>query len=118
MFFASANCGWITTENGTGGAMINEYPIIMTKDAGITWSSSDLLKDGGIRCVYFVTDKVGWVAGASNIYRTTDGGEHWTLEYSPAKGELHAKDMYFCSEDSGWIINWSGQIYKYGVSLH
>ncbi len=118
MFFADANCGWITTENGTGGTIINDYPVIMTEDAGITWSSSDLLKDGGVRCVYFVTDRIGWVAGANNIYKTIDGGKHWTLEFSPGNGELFAKDMYFCSENCGWIINWSGQIYKYEISSH
>lgn len=118
MFFVNANCGWITTENGTGGSIINDYPVFMTEDAGITWSSSDLLKDGGIWSVYFVTDKVGWVAGVSNIYKTTDGGKRWTFEYSPDNGELYAKDIYFCNESCGWIINYDGQIYKYKFSSH
>jgi photosystem II stability/assembly factor-like uncharacterized protein len=118
MFFANANCGWITTENGTGGTIINDYPVVMTEDAGITWSSSDLLKDGGVTCVYFVTDKIGWVAGFNNIYKTIDGGKHWNLEFSTNNGELHAKDIHFCNASCGWIINYSGQIYKYKTSSH
>jgi photosystem II stability/assembly factor-like uncharacterized protein len=118
MFFANESCGWITTENGTGGAIINDYPVVMTENAGITWSLSDPLKDGGIRCVYFVTDKIGWVAGNNNVYKTTDGGKHWTFEFSPNGGELFAKDIYFCNDSRGWIINWSGQIYKYNISSY
>jgi photosystem II stability/assembly factor-like uncharacterized protein len=113
MFFFNTNCGWITTENGTGGAMISDYPIVLTEDAGLSWSTSDLLKDRGIRCVYFVTDKVGWVSGVNNIHKTIDGGKHWTLEFSPDNGELFAKDMCFYNEKCGWVLNWNGQIYEY-----
>ncbi len=118
MFFTNVNRGWITTVNGTGGTIINEYPVVMTEDAGVTWSSSDLLKDGGITCVYFTSDKIGWVAGVNNIYKTIDGGKHWTLEFSLPNGRLYAKDMHFCSENCGWIINWEGQIYKYEITPH
>ncbi len=117
MFFADAHHGWITTQNGTGGMMIEDYPVVMTENSGVTWSSSDLLTDGGLGCVHFVTAKVGWVAGGRNIYKTIDGGRHWTLDFSPANGMLMAKDIFFLSEECGWVINWSGQVYKCSGSL-
>ena len=113
MFFLDMNNGWVVTENGTGGMMITEFPVVMTNDCGKTWSSSEFLKDGGMRCVYFINKNIGWVAGPQNVYKTLDGGKHWSLEFSPSNGELFAKDMYFVDENNGWIINWNGEIYKY-----
>ena len=71
----------MTTENGDGGKNNN---LLSCFDDGIcletSWVFINLLEDGGIRCVYFVTDKIGWVAGTNNIYKTIDGGRHWALE--------------------------------------
>jgi len=93
--------------------MITEFPVVTTKNGGETWLSSEYLKDGGMRCIYFVNENVGWIAGSQNIYKTIDGGKHWSLEFSPSNGELFSKDIHFIDENCGWIINWDGIIYKY-----
>lgn len=113
MFFNNSNDGYVITENGTGGMIIKEYPVIITKDGGETWSSSEYLKDSALRCIYFINENIGWIAGGHNIYKTIDGGDHWSLDFSPSNGELNAKDIYFINESCGWLINWNGQIYKY-----
>ena len=113
MTFTDINNGWIIMENGTGGTIITEFPVIMTNDGAETWTSSEFLKDGGFRCIHFINEYTGWIAGTQNIYKTIDGGKHWTLEFSPANRELFAKDIYFVDESNGWIINWDGVIYKY-----
>lgn len=113
MFFINSNDGYVIYENGTGGMIITEYPVTITKDGGKTWSSSEYLKDGGFRCVYFINENVGWIAGGQNIYKTIDGGNQWFLDFSPSNGILSAKDIYFINESCGWVINWDGQIYKY-----
>jgi photosystem II stability/assembly factor-like uncharacterized protein len=113
MFFIDTNNGWVVTENGTGGMMITEFPVVITNNGGRTWASSELLKDEGMRSIYFLNENVGWVAGSQNVYKTIDGGKHWAFEFSPSNGELFAKDMYFVDENNGWIINWDGKIYKY-----
>jgi photosystem II stability/assembly factor-like uncharacterized protein len=118
MFFINSSHGWMITENGTGGMMITEYPVIITNDGGETCSSSEFLKEGGLRCIYFINENIGWVAGTQNIYKTIDGGKKWSFEFSPSNGELFAKDMYFIDENNGWIINWNGKIYKYQNRLH
>lgn len=112
MFFSDPDNGYIVTVNGTGGMIISEYPIVMTKNGGSNWQSSDYLKSDGFRCVYFTDENNGWVAG-NNIYKTNDGGESWILDYSPKTSTLNAKDLYFINENCGWLINWDGQIYKY-----
>jgi len=113
MFFVNINDGFVVTENGTGGTMITEFPVVTTYDGGNTWSSSEFLKDGGMRCIYFINENVGWIAGSQNVYKTIDGGKHWSFEFSPSNGELFAKDIYFINERCGWLINWNGVIYKY-----
>jgi photosystem II stability/assembly factor-like uncharacterized protein len=113
MFFTNSNDGYIGTVNGSGGAIITEYPLIMTKDGGENWFESEYLKDQGFRCVYFINEKIGWIGGTQNIYKTYDGGNHWVQEYSPPNEKLFAKDMFFINENCGWLINWDGEIYKY-----
>jgi len=115
MYFTNMNDGYIVTENGTGGMIITEFPVVMTSDGGKTWTSSKYLKDRGIgiRCIYFVNENVGWIAGSQNIHKTIDGGKHWSLEFSPSSGELFAKDVCFIDESCGWLINSDGFIYRY-----
>ena len=118
MFFVNSNNGWMVTENGTGGTIINEFPVLITQDGGKNWVSSELVKDKGFRCIYFINEKIGWIAGIQNIYKTTNGGLNWTLEYSSENFNLRGKDMSFIDEDNGWIINWSGEIYNYQKTLN
>jgi photosystem II stability/assembly factor-like uncharacterized protein len=113
IFFSDINHGWITTENGTGGQIITEYPIMITNDGGKTWSSSELVNDGGINCVYFTNNDIGWIAGVQNIYKSDDGGKHWRLELFSKNYILGAKDIFFINENYGWMLTWDGVIYNY-----
>lgn len=112
MFFLDTNHGWITTQNGTGGMMINDYPVVLTANSGATWSSSDLLNDGGLNCVHFVTKDIGWVAGIRSIHKSTDGGRHWIRDFSPSEGVLGATSICFLSKDCGWVVTWRGEVYR------
>lgn len=112
MFFTDPLNGYFVTENGTGGTLINEYPVIMTKNGGSDYYSSDYLNDDGFRCLYFVDQNNGWIAG-NNIYKTVNGGKSWQLDYYLITGTLGAKDLSFINKNCGWLINWDGQIYKY-----
>ena len=113
MSFIDKQHGWITTENGTGGMYITEFPVMITTDGGETWHTSDSLEDLGFRCLFFVNANTGWVAGFQNIYKTNDGGKNWSPDYSSDHESLSAKDMHFIDETTGWLINFSGAIYKY-----
>ena len=113
IFFHDYNNGWIVVENLISSSMINEVPVFFTNDGGKTWAVSEMIKDGRLRCIYFINKNLGWIAGLQNIYRTKDGGKHWMPEFSPAGGFLSAKDICFVDENCGWIINRDGVIYKY-----
>ena len=49
--------------------------------------------------------------GLDNVYKTTDGGMHWKLDFSPE--HLGANEIFFLNENHGWILAWNGNIYKY-----
>ncbi len=113
IFFHDNNNGWISIVNLISSSVINDVPVFFTNDGGKTWTASEMIKDGGLRCIYFINKNLGWTAGLQNIYRTTDGGRHWKAEFSPSGGFLFAKDICFVDENCGWILNWDGAVYKY-----
>ena len=112
MSFPDPNHGYLPTVNGTGGTIINEYPIMITYDGGNSWYSSDSLKTEGygFTTVFFIDNQNGWVAG-NDIYKTKDGGNIWTLDFA---GIIGASDMQFVNKNCGWLITHNGQVCKYG----
>ncbi len=116
IFFVNEKNGYLTTGNGTGGTIINEFPVLVTQDSCVTWHCSDYLLDGGIDCAYFIDENNGWAAGNQNVYRTKNGGMNWSLDFSPDDGDLRAKDICFVNPGCGWIITRNGEIYKFHSS--
>lgn len=54
--------------------------IMKSTDGGMNWyTTSDMI---GITDIKFVNDLVGFAAVSGKIYKTIDGGEAWTLNYS------------------------------------
>jgi photosystem II stability/assembly factor-like uncharacterized protein len=111
MFFSDKENGWITTMNGTGGMMITNYPVVITRDGGNSWFSSEYVEEMGLTCCFFINENLGWIAGFDKVYKTTDGGMNWKLDFAPE--HLGANEMFFLNENHGWILTWSGNIYKY-----
>jgi len=112
-YFIDKNRGYFTLINGTGGTIITEYPILSTIDGGNNWELSDYYSDAGFRCIYFVDQNIGWVGGIENVYKTKDGGNSWSLDFTPENDYLFSKDMCFVDKNHGWIINYDGQVFKY-----
>ncbi len=114
IFFSDTDHGWITTENA-GGPMITEYPVIITTDGGMNWFLSDSLVGPG-RCHYFINENIGWTASNQEMYKTINGGIHWTFEFAPENTD--SGDMLFIDENLGWLLGYEGNIYKFvGPSL-
>lgn len=54
--------------------------------------------------VYFVTPQIGWVVnGAAEIWRTTDGGNSWRLQFS--RSQTHLRSVAFVDSLRGWAGN-------------
>jgi len=113
MYFPDKDHGFISMINGTGGMIITHYPLLMTTDSGQSWQESDFLdaEGFGFTCLYFIDNNIGWLAGMKHVYKTIDGGHHWTLDYYVT--HVGAKDIHFIDENHGWIVNYTGQVFKY-----
>jgi len=71
-----------TTQNGNAWAVSPVGVLVRSPDrGGATWRLSKTGVPAWLRCVSFIDDHNGWVAGDRNtVIRTTDGGKTWTLQ--------------------------------------
>ncbi|NQU68868.1 MAG: hypothetical protein HQ510_13075 [Candidatus Marinimicrobia bacterium] len=111
--FPDKDHGFLPTENGTGGMIIEEYPVLSTQNGGESWQESPYLETGGygLRCIWFIDGNTGWVGGSQNMFKTTDGGESFSREVVP--DEFHPRNMTFIDENHGWAVSYSGEVYRY-----
>ena len=65
------------------------------------WSyQTPLLSTGAIKGVHFIDAQVGWVVNEyGEIYKTTDGGIHWNVQYD---APYQLTDVYFVNAQTGW----------------
>lgn len=99
MTWPSASEGWVVGEFGT---------ILHTSDDGTSWS----LADAGTRQAFFTAvqfvGRSGWIVGyfpdkaRSQVWRTADAGETWTVEHTLDGEELRALRML--DERTGWAV--------------
>ncbi len=101
MSFVSNLKGWVSTI---------EYVLYRTDDAGATWRRFPTPFFFESLC--FVDSLNGWAGAAvtGEIYRTTDGGESWTPQFSPMNGPI--MDLKFSGRHNGWAVG------NYGGILH
>ena len=100
--FANANTGFV------GGYSA----IAKTTDAGISWISWNIQSYGEL---YFVNPSTGWtstyLSGGSDIYKTTDGGNNWNLQYSTSDFRI-IYNFCFLNENTGWAVGYRELILK------
>ncbi len=61
--------------------------------------------------IYFINDKIGWIAGKEGVVlNTMDGGDKWRLQTSCTYNRLNG--VHFASSRIGWIVGESGTIIK------
>lgn len=80
-----------------------EYGVAHTQDNGVTWRRERLPDVGlgtGPLSINAFSSSVVWasVAGQSDFYRTTDGGEHWSRVVSSLAGGNDFDDICSASE--------------------
>ena len=82
--------------------------VLYTYDGGDTWSEAPLpgqITFKILQTAEFVSDTVGYAAGApAYIIKTTDGGFNW-VELDPPGGNenLGINELYFLDENHGWM---------------
>ncbi len=84
----------------------NSGTVYVTHDGGATWQSTPWIAAGGFD---FINAKEGWATNGSatagsTLYRTSDGGQHWTE--LPASANFFDIDVLdFVSAQIGWAIS-------------
>ena len=121
VFFLDSSTGWVL--GSPLGEVPADFELAFTQDSGSSWSvtqlnlgvdpnSATLLGQGDIE---FLDTDHGWMnlalqSGAPYhsglLYRTEDGGKHWTL----SKGPGTAGELRFIDERNGWILSPGGQV--------
>lgn len=87
-------------------------PLRATRSAAFTqtnpsepllWSARQSGTMTGLRSIYFLDDKKGWIVGGAGLVLTTgDGGATWQTKRRPNDDTLW--DVQFTDENMGWIL--------------
>jgi photosystem II stability/assembly factor-like uncharacterized protein len=105
--FLNSKTGYIVGSNGD---------LIKTIDSAKTWMHSYIESDSSgvmTSAISFINDKTGYIYGTWNIlngnfygilYKTTDGGTHWTKQYYNTA--YHLLSMKFFDESHGIALDW------------
>lgn len=116
MFFLDEHHGWVSNTKGPSSFWPDYANVYGTTDGGVTWTCLDTLKEVlHLSSIFFVDDRLGWVASPNKIYQTTDGGNTWVCQFSPEDVFLGFRGIFFVDDTYGWALGIYGGILKYVV---
>ena len=98
LFFLDDTHAWVTTDF---------YRVFKTDNGGETWIESEEMEMRNGSKVYFVDENTGWVCGGSarsRIYKTTDGGFSWELQFEELNFTYQGLyDIVFFNVQKGFV---------------
>lgn len=87
--------------------------VLVSTDAGSTWTQIRIPTRAMLTGVTFATDDTGVAVGHDSvILRTTDGGATWELVFSAPEEEAPFFDVWFADADNGVAIGAYGSYYR------
>ena len=94
--FVNAHTGWVCSDDLFGGG-----GVFRTTDGGSTWQR--LTEPGEFSKLFFLNKDTGWVNAngtQKRLYRTTNGGLNWQLQFTSA---FAIDAIFFLDGQRGWI---------------
>ena len=70
----------------------------------LTFTVSRLESSQSLRCVFFLTESVGWVGGTGGLYRTDDGGNVWGRVNLDVPAKAAVENIHFSNSKNGWAV--------------
>jgi photosystem II stability/assembly factor-like uncharacterized protein len=97
--------GVALVQNGAGTAQ----GLLRTIDGGTTWNSITAPGTGTISAAAAAAGKVDfWIGRDVAIYRSTNRGQTWNLEWNLGGAVTHASFVKYGSSASGWVVGLAG----------
>lgn len=103
--FVNNKNGWIVGDYGT----VVHYKI--DNDGTKTITPTFIAATKNLYSVHFINEDVGYIAGDSTIFKTTDGGRIWETVAPNSFNEI-VNGIYFPTTTLGIIVTQSGNIYR------
>jgi len=114
--FIDENTGWVTGRDFD----TDEYVLLNTTDSGTHWNSQVI--GFPVAKIIFIDINTGYAIGDGDnfdIKRTTDGGGVWNSTDYPALSRVSVGDIYFRTENDGWIVGkYDNGLDQVGLLLH
>ena len=102
IFFVNKDTGWVGDDNISGGAGLRK-----TTDGGLSWSQQ-LSGSFGPSKLFFINKDTGWAACQNtNLYRTTNGGALWTLQFTFTPFDNDIRSIFFINGNTGWTTHYT-----------
>ncbi len=125
VFFIDSLNGWIGGYKYEGNSFV-----LKTTDEGKKWEETQI--GGNPSSIYFINANLGFCASYNGIYKSTDGGNSWLINYNDT---IHYSSIKFTDESHGWAagdntkniyiistddggINWTKSFIIPGVEPH
>jgi len=101
IFFVNPDTGW-ASDYINGGAGLQK-----TTNGGLNWSQQ-LSGSFGPSKLFFINKDTGWAACQNtNLYRTTNGGGVWTLQFTFSPFDNDIRSIFFINNNTGYTTNYS-----------
>lgn len=95
----------------TGFATTRYGDIYRTVTAGAIWDSVATLSTASYSQIFFPTSTTGYVITDTTIYKTTDAGLSWAVDFTVASGG-GLRSLTFADSITGFIVGGNGTIVK------
>jgi photosystem II stability/assembly factor-like uncharacterized protein len=108
--FSGKKKGWIVGSVSRRDRVVDSL-LIYTDDSGTSWQRQRVPTREELIHLDFVSDKRGWIVGASGtILHTENGGETWTTQRTGTNATLYHVD--FRNERTGWAVGERGTVLR------
>jgi len=89
--------------NESIGFALERSNLKRTYNGGVNWYDAPIfsMSTRESKCLYFLNDQTGWIAGANYIVRTTNGGTTAVKDTLPM---INPTAVKFINENTGWVV--------------
>jgi photosystem II stability/assembly factor-like uncharacterized protein len=77
-----------------------------TENGGESWMQQTLPTGIDAHSVKFLDDSVGFALGSGHVWRTTNGGTDWTIQFSYDTQDNTIESYQFIDRERGWMVTW------------